>query len=65
MSGLFSQPKIQKAAPPQQPPSLTDPQTRDNASAMLKAPVGFGSTILTSGQGDTSAATIKKQTLGG
>ncbi len=67
MSALFSTPKIPKPADPTAPPSLTDPQTRNEAANNApNAAKGYGSTILTSGAGDTSTPTVaKKQLTGG
>ena len=67
MTALFSTPKPARLAPPQTPPGLTDPQTRDNAFAQSPNPsLGYGSTILTSGQGAPGSPDIlKKQLTGG
>lgn len=59
-------PSPPRPSPAQVPPTVTDPQIRENAANTLGALKGFGSTILTSGQGDTSTPTIaKKQLTGG
>jgi len=61
-------PATPRPAPATVPPSVTDPQIRQAAQDSLAAAAakGYGSTILTSGQGDTSAAAIgKKQLTGG
>ncbi len=66
MAGLFSTPKPAKTLPPTTPPGLTDPQTRENAlTGLPNKAFGYGSTILTSGLGDTTSPTIQKKQLTG
>ncbi len=66
MTSLFSSPKTPTQAAPPAPPTVTDPAVQqaanENAAAAASA-AGRGSTILTSGLGDTSQATVQKKVL--
>jgi len=71
IANMFSPPKSTPPAPAPAPPppTVTDPSVQAAAQAQQQAQAqaaGRASTILTSGQGDQSAAaTAKKQLLGG
>lgn len=65
MSALFSSPKIPTPAQSGKPPGITDPIVQNDPNYAATAR-GYGSTILTSGQGVTTPPTVaKKQLLGG
>ena len=66
MASLFSSPNIPAPAPVQAAPQVTDPSVQAAAQAQQTAAANAdcrASTILTSGQGDTSAAAAAKKTL--
>ena len=69
MSGFLSSPKIATPQQPQAAPGITDPLVQDQASLATRAAAsaqGYGSTILTSGQGlQTPQQTQRKTLLGG
>lgn len=63
---LFSSPKTPAPIPQPVVPTPADPAVQQAAQATATAAAtaaGRGSTLLTSGQGDTSAATIQKKVL--
>lgn len=68
MSAMLSSPRIATPAQPTKPPGLTDPLVQQGATLATQAAAaakGFGSTILTGGQGLSNVPTTKKQLLGG
>ncbi|HEV2673388.1 MAG TPA: hypothetical protein VGV37_02535 [Aliidongia sp.] len=66
MTALFSSPKVATVAPIPPAPIASDPAAtaaaQEQATAAAQA-AGRASTILTSGQGDTSQARVAKKTL--
>lgn len=69
MSGLFSAPTVPKVAASSKPPGITDPLVQNQANLDVLGAAsakGYGSTVLTSGQGVTSPPNAqRKQLLGG
>jgi hypothetical protein len=66
MSALFDSPKIPASPPPPPAPLPSDTaaqQTAQQQATMEAQAAGRTSTLLTSGQGDTSTPTIAKKTL--
>lgn len=66
MTGLFSAPTIPKVAPSSKPPGITDPQVQnagEQAELAAASAQGYGSTILTSGQGVSSPPTTQRKAL--
>jgi hypothetical protein len=66
MSGFLAQPKIATPAEARAAPGSTDPLVQNDALQATRAAAGaagFGSTILTSGSGLTTAQPTQKKTL--
>lgn len=66
MSGMFSSPKIPAPTPAPEPPTKDDPSVEEARRKELQAAAkarGRAATLLTGGDGDTSAAPVQRKRL--